>query len=264
MAISILLYLIKVAYKKNTLKIEFNLDNDDLYFLLLLIFGSLFSLGPRLSFNGVYSGIPTPYTFLIKYVPFFDSVRGLARWSFLFYLGLSYFFTKYLSNKKLWFVLFFIIIFALENFPFSLVSTKEDYIDLNTDYILKNYCSKDKTVLLEIPMNHLMVGTGIIDGLNYISKRQLASTYTQCYLVNGYSGYEPPEQTKFYTDVDEAIINENASLFIDLLKSRQVSLIRTTDDLIISEKRDEYIDVINKLLFSDKLIRLEQNLYSLK
>lgn len=262
-SISILLYLIKVTYRKKTLKIELNLDNDDLFFLLLLIFGVLFSIGPRINFNGVYSGIPTPYTFLIKYVPFFDSIRSLARWSFLFYFSLSYFFTKYLSNKKMLFVLFFAIIFALENFPLSLVSTKENYIDPNSDYILKNYCSKEKAVLLEIPMNHLMVGTGIIEGLNYISKRQLSSVYTECFLVNGYSGYEPPELTKFYNDVDEAIIDENKNLFIDLLKSRNVFLIRITDNLIVSEKRDKYFEAFNVFLSSGRILKLTDGLFIL-
>lgn len=261
--IAVLFYLFKISYKEKVLKIKIKLNNDDLFFILLLIFGLLFSIGPRINFNGAYSGIPTPYTFLIKYIPFFDSVRGLARWSFLFYFGLSYFFVKYLSNKKIWLIFIFVIIFLLENFPLSLISTNENYIDSNSDYILNNYCSKNKAVLLEIPMNHLMVGTGVIDGLNYISKRQLASIYTNCLLVNGYSGYEPPEQTKYYEDVDNALSNKKLDKFLTLLKNRNITFVRITPELIVANKKDNYLEVINRMMVSKKLLKLSVNLYML-
>ena len=57
-----------IRYLKIKRKIDINLDLNEerSLFLILVLTGLAFSLGPRLSFNGVYGQIPTPYTLLIK------------------------------------------------------------------------------------------------------------------------------------------------------------------------------------------------------
>ena len=61
------------------------------FFITLIIIGFIFSLGPRFSFNGTYLSLHLPYAILLKIVPFFESIRVVARWSFLLNLGVIYF-----------------------------------------------------------------------------------------------------------------------------------------------------------------------------
>jgi hypothetical protein len=257
-----ILSLFYILIRKKRAIIGVKIEGGDLFFLLLIVFGLLFSLGPRLNFNGVYAGIPTPYTFLIKYIPFFDSIRGLARWSFLFYFGLAYFFAKYLSNKKLWLVLMVFGLALLECLPINYLTTKEEYLDYTTDIILKNECQGDKgKVLLEIPTSHLSVGKGIYVGLNYISKRQLASVYHGCLLVNGYSGYEPPSQTSYFQSVESSLKNLDPDDFINELRSRGVSYLRISPEFLVESERQNYLTTIEILLKDKSLIKLSDFLY---
>ena len=113
-------------------------------------------------------------------------------------------------------------------------------------------------------MSHMMVSKDPIIGLNYISKRQLASVYTNCLLVNGYSGYEPPEQTEYYNEINEAILAENKDEFLNSLKKRDVSFIRITPELIVADKKDAYLDVFNKLVLSKEIAKMSKNLFMVK
>ena len=234
--------------------------------MCLVIIGFFFSLGPRLSFNGAYSGIPTLYTFLIKYVPFFDSVRGLARWSFIFYLGLTYFFVKYVENKKLWLVAILFLFCLFEYLPVNLKTTKENYLDFGTDNILKSECfsANQKQILLEIPVTHLTVGKGIYVGLNYISKRQLASTYHGCLLVNGYSGYEPPSQTEYYSSIESSLSGGMSDELLMALKDRRVNFLRVSPELISEKERANYLNTLEKLVVNNKIIKVADFLYRVR
>src|SRR5581483_11749719 len=178
------------------LSFQLNLDFERLFFLLLIIFGFLFSLGPRLLFNGYDSLIIAPYAIFLKTIPFFQAARAPVRWSLLFYFGLIYFalltikrlyqkgfFYSSKVNSFLLTFLFFIIIFA-EYVPLNFSTEKKPYI--NADYTkLKNLCSSKPQVLLEIPISHLDVYPNIIEGVTYISTVELSSVYHHCNLVNG-------------------------------------------------------------------------------
>lgn len=259
--LAFLFSLIVVLKKKGNVVLGINVNNINLFFLCLVVFGFVFSIGPRINFNGVYSGIPTPYTFLIKYVPFFDSIRGLARWSFLFYLGLTYFFVSFLQNKKLLMIMVFLLIFFCESLPVNLIAGSEIYVDPKDDVLLKTNCDKNIEVLLEIPTDHMRVEGGVVKGLNYISKRQLATLYHGCLLVNGYSGFEPPEQTKYYNDVGDALSGGKVKVLITLLESRQVSFLRITSNLVSIELKEKYMNTINGMIKSGKLIKMSDSLY---
>lgn len=254
-----------ILKRKNSLVVGFKIKSEDLFFLALVILGLLFSFGPRLNFNGVYSEIPTPYTFIVKYIPFFDSIRGLARWSFLFYLGLTYYFAKFLLSKKNFIVIVVFALCLMECLPTSYITTKEDYIDIYTDEILKNECFvKQDSILLEIPTNHLMVGKGIYVGLNYISKRQLATTYHGCALVNGYSGFEPVSQTEYYNIIEKSLEDVDVSTFLKKVKERKVNFIRISPDLFVNEKRESYLATFDGLVKSKEIKKLSNFLYKVE
>lgn len=257
--------IIFVSQKRGKIIFGLSMKYEDIFFLFLILFGFVFSLGPRLSFNGVYSEIPTPYTFLVKYVPFFDSVRGLARWSFLFYIGLIYFLGKYLLNKKIWLVSLIFALCLVECIPVNYKTTNEEYIDKNTDKILRNLCLVgNNNILLEVPTSHMSVGKGVYIGLNYISKRQLATIYHGCRLVNGYSGFEPPSQAEYYGIVENSLDNNDGGKFISKLKERGVNFVRLSPDLFPKDKKVNYLKTINELLRDKKLTRLSEFLYKVE
>lgn len=82
---------------KNKKLIGFEFTKEKIFFLLIIIIGFVFSLGPRLNVNGVYAHIPLPSYLFLKFLPMFDTIRGSARWSFLVYFGIVFYF---ISNKK--------------------------------------------------------------------------------------------------------------------------------------------------------------------
>ncbi len=251
LTLSAILGMFVIKKEKNNYSIKIMLGKNGFFFLLLLVTGFTFSLGPRINFNGNYDHLPTPYALLLKFVPFLDTVRAPARWSYLFYVGIIYFAMSFLSsfnlNKKntlSWLV--FLMILA-EYLPLPIRTHQESY--LNNDYeILKKICSKEKKIVLELPITHFTVKGGIATGLNYISKVELASVYHNCYLINGYSGYDLPQ----LMDLDNKInlyINENdAQRFIQELRKTHADYLKVNPDKIISSNWE---DIEKKIIEKD-------------
>ena len=262
MTIAGIAYLLNFSFKKkNIFKINISWKFEDIFFVALLFFGLVFSLGPQLNFNGYWSGIPTFYSLLIKYVPFLEVIRGLSRWSFLFYLSLSYFLVAFLSRRKVWVVLLVVLLFFLENLPVFIKAQAEEYLDPKSDYVLKEICNSNNNVLLEIPTGQLEAGINPVVGQNYISKRQLASVYHGCNLVNGYSGFEPWEHTLFFRELNKALVDNNVVTIMNLLRSRRVSYLRVSDGLIKISDAEKYRSSISLLIKLGKIIPLSENLF---
>lgn len=237
-------------------------NNIGWFFLSLIVVGFVFSLGPRLNWNGVYHPIRLPYLILIKHIPVFEAMRAEARWSFLVYFGLTYFSLLFLEKirskqKPLLFfgVLFF---FLFEYYPLPYKSSYEEYLPKNYK-ILNKTCTSNK-VLIEIPVTHLYVKPGLIYGLNYISKLELASLYHTCTMINGYSGY-------LFADMivaDQKIVNyldkNDYQGIVNFLKTRRVDLVKFNfDKLIVSNSK------IKKLKYwlnnQTSLTRISDNIY---
>jgi hypothetical protein len=205
------------------------LDQVRFFFFLVLVVGFIFSLGPRLNFNGNYVHIPLPYAFVMKFFPFFESIRALARWSFLFYFGLIFFSLSFLQKikieKKPILLITVFVIFFLEYIPLSFQASQEAY--LNNDYrILRDICSQKKQVLLEIPVTHLSFQGNIYSGLKYITKVELASLYHGCLLVNGYSGYDLPELQALEDRIKQSFEHNKMDDFVKNLKQNNVNIIK--------------------------------------
>ena len=88
------------VWRKKQLWIGIKLTQHTIFFLIMVVMGGIFSLGPRLNFNGIYLVLPLPYHFLLKNNPLFEVIRVTSRWSILFFLGLIYFATLALSKKR--------------------------------------------------------------------------------------------------------------------------------------------------------------------
>jgi len=238
----VVLGLFNIKKQNESLSIEFKITKERLFFLSSIIFGFIFSLGPRISFNGNYSHIPNIYYLALKYIPFFEVIRAPARWSFLFYFGVIYFaldgFKKYfVNNKFLILTIFFLFIF--EYLPLTL-KTSPNYDYLYYKSIMKKYC-RDKKALFFYPTTHLNVKGGIMEGLNYITSILLSSLDGDCYLFNGYSGYDLPSIKEMELNFEKFINKREFKNISSLICGKGINTVMLVKNKIV----DGNIDIKN-------------------
>jgi hypothetical protein len=254
--------LLNIRSLNKKMVLSFIKNERNYLFLSLVLVGFLFSLGPRINFNGAYANIPLPYTLLIKYIPIFNVIRGTSRWSFLLYLGLTYFSLQYLKNANKKIVVVIIAILVLEIIPLTFQTQKETYITTQ-DQVLKEICGKTKTVILEIPVTHFDTNGGIGEGLSYITKRLLASEYNRCYLVNGYSGYDLPQIQKIKDGLVYSAQEKKTDAFIEIIKQTGSSIISINKYNLNPDLYSNLPTVLLTLEKEGKLYNLGNNLYQI-
>lgn len=229
-----ILGLIKIQKSKKDFSLHFSVEKIDLFFLSLIIVGFLFSLG-------------YPYLPFVKYIPLFDTIRGTSRWSFLLYTGIIYFAVSFLSKIRPGKMLLLLsILLILDVFPVTVATYKNTYIS-EDDNVLKNICAAQKTVVLEIPVTHFDSGTNIVEGLTYITKRLLATTYNHCTLVNGYSGYDLPSIQKIKDNLIASTQSQDPNGFIITVRSTGANYISINPE-VIPEKLYPQLDKIITIL----------------
>ena len=239
-----------ITKKKGTFSISIEADRRRAFFLGLILIGFLFSLGPRISFNGTYAHIPLPYTLPLKYAPMFDTIRAEVRWSYLFYFGLIYFALVSLStiSRKKHATIYLTAIFLLFILEYIPLNIKTDSKDYTSEYEnLKQICAKEKKVLLEIPVTHLNAGTNIVEGLTYITTAELSTVYHGCYLINGYSGYDLPANLELDQALNQIIKDQNIPTLLSLLKDHHVNILKINRRHVIKELQQPAQDLVEKL-----------------
>lgn len=250
---------------RNSVSLIFNLDSQKVLFFLVTLIGFVFSLGPRLIFNGTYAHIPLPYSLVLKFIPLFESIRVSARWSFLFYFGLIFFalvgIQKITNNryKKLIFGIIFVLI-LLEYIPLNIKAEQDTYFD-DRDLVLQNICHDKPTVLLELPVTHLDAENDIAAGLSYITKAQLASTKNECLLVNGYSGYDLPSIIELSQKTNQYIDSIDTNGFYNELRDRNVSLFKFNPDRYPTERQNNLQKFLDALVKQDNIEQVEGTIY---
>lgn len=257
------LSLVKIKKSKKNLSLAVNIKKEHLFFFILMLAGFVFSFGPRASFNGAYAFIPLPYHLIWKYVPLIDSVRAPVRWSFLFYFGAIFFALEYLSrkaSKKMLLVVFAVLL--VEYIPVDLQTTSQNYIR-ERDYVLRDICKDKKKVVLEIPVTHLDAGGGLISGLNYISKTQLASTYHGCYLVNGYTGLDHPDLLELNEGLYQAMLNGDFDMFMKLARNSNADIVSVNEKNLLPENIEGFELISKKLDNEPGVKKLRENLYQI-
>ncbi|MDH7476720.1 MAG: hypothetical protein QHH09_04680, partial [Microgenomates group bacterium] len=172
----------KIRKKRRGFEVLNKLNFSYLFFLLLIIIGFVFSLGPRLVANGKYLEIPLPYLIFLKFFDFLYSIRLTHRWSILMVIGLSYFSAFFYSKiKNKIFLLIVIIVFVLESIP-KIKAEKINYFSPAHKFLAK--LNEKNKILLEYPFLNLEKGVGI----TVETSRLLSSVYHQMILFNGYTG----------------------------------------------------------------------------
>lgn len=233
--------LIILRKKIRSFSILIKLSFYNIYFFILLVSGFLFSLGPRLSINGAYTGIPLPYYALLKFIPLVEPIRANARWMFLLFLGLSYFAVLGLKRlnsggkRSLILTIIFSAIFLLEIVPFNKITGKKEYYPVvyNT---LEEKCTPDPKILLEYPLSRFTTQNNIIEDLTYKNQLQLASLRHKCKLVNGYSGYTPKDYERYEDQLFWAIERKDEDMFWRLMSERKVNFLKLNKDSLYEDR----------------------------
>lgn len=261
-----LLGLFSINLNKSGINISVNLNKINLFFLILLLCGFWFSLGPEINFNGNYAHIPTSYGLILKIFPLIQFARALARWNFLFYLSIIYFslcgLQKLLKkNNKLDYltITFITFMFVIEYIPLNLNSYRIKGIAFQnkSTFILKKYCKNNENVLMEIPVTHSDVKGGIINGINYISSVLLNSLEHKCYLINGYSGVDLQSIFSLRDMMYDAINKRDLDKFSALLKTKKINFVKINKEYLLPEVESDYNNFVKTFLDNNYINNLK-------
>jgi hypothetical protein len=219
--------LVKIKKNKQTIQFQFATDKDTLFFLGLMTMGFIFSLGPRLSFNGSYAHLPLPYLLLLKIIPLLESIRATARWSLLLYLGVTYFAAKTLETlklKKQWQFLPLIVIigYVFEMVPLQL-SAEPVSAALDNNHPITRLCQQPTTLAI-FPFTEQHLEASLTTNLARKTQELLRSTIHHCRLVNGYGGFEPPGYQQLEQQLNYAI-GTDLNSFWHILRDNQVKVV---------------------------------------
>ena len=190
-------------------------------------------MGPKLSVNGYFTGIPLPYAVLLKFFPVFEPIRATSRWSFLFYIGATYFAilglqkltTKLSFKTNLLLNTLVLAIFVLEVFP---IKTKYEtkFFSPTAYQKITELCHNSTQVLLEYPLNQTSMEANVATNLSYKTTQLLSSLSHSCKLVNGYAGYDPEEYQYFESQLSQALTAEDRALFFETMRKQNVEIIK--------------------------------------
>lgn len=223
---------------------SFSLSANNIFFIILLISGYIFSLGPRLSVNGTYIGIPLPYSLVLKIIPLFEPIRADVRWSFFFYFSLVYFaalglqklFFYYKKEAVLGIVLSALYIFEIV--PIVKTTETKDYYPFSYNILAKR-CKNNPQVVLEYPMTQDKKDANIITNLTYRTQMMMATMNHGCNIVNGYSGYIPQDYERYENELYTAVTALDEEQFWKLLKQREVNFFKLNKNEIYQNKKDQ-------------------------
>lgn len=259
-----LIGLIKLQVTKKRVSLNFSVEGYRKFFLILGVLGFVFSLGPRVNFNGAYAHIPLPYTLILKLVPMVEATRAVSRWEFLFYLALIYFTIAFIAQKysSRYFKLLVagvFILFFIEYIPLNLKTQQGDYINKHYE-LLHNICLEKKQALLEIPITHLDVYPDVGTGVQYISTVELSSIYHKCYLINGYSGYDMPSILTLSAELNNLIQTNNSGDFLKTLKSNYVNIVKFNYQQMPPELRSSAASLFQNLSTSSATQKIDDQM----
>ncbi|NCS97990.1 MAG: hypothetical protein GW762_05355 [Candidatus Pacebacteria bacterium] len=207
--------------------------------LLLLGWGIVAALGPRLSVNGTYYGTLLPYSIFLKFTPFFDALRGTGRWFFIIQIALLYFFgifvktilEKQAQKKAVVLVALLIGLYVLEIVPLTQRTSIQSY-RTSAYSLLEEKCTKND-VLLEYPFSPMQPKTDITISLNYWSKMLLNQMHHDCFMVNGYSGFDPQHYLDFRDAFETAVAEQDTNTIADLLNGKAVTFIKVNKKMLL-------------------------------
>jgi len=202
------------------------------WLLWLMVIAFIFSLGPRLNWNGTYLVYPLPYLFILKLIPLIGVMRATARWYFLFVLSISMLFVFSMQYISLWIyhpllkkVIFPLLFCAvlIEFYPAPIPASSQ--VCWSTSYTkVKEICQENPAPLLEYPFDYRAQDRSVIKDLNYKTKILLASTRHTCDILSGFSGYTPKKYSEYRDFLQDHEFNRGGLKLLHDLGFRYVKL----------------------------------------
>jgi len=234
------------------------------FLVLLLAWGLIAVLGPRLSINGRYLATPLPYILPLKLTPFFEALRVVSRWFFLIQIVLLYFaghafkfiLKKYSFKKSLQIIVIILVLYAIEIIPVKHRQVVNTYQDYGYDQIASR--CKNTDVVLEYPFSPEQPITTIEISLEYWTKMLLNQMHYNCQLVNGYSGFRPKHISDYIDNFNNAVLRDDVPAIMDLLKQKNVKFVKINRNFLLPDsieklksifKRDEFEILENDLKY---------------
>ncbi len=231
--------------KQKSKKIDFS------FFLIILIFSFLFTLGPYFQgWNGTSLAIPLPFSFLYHNFFLFKAIRSPTRFLYMFYLPFSLFaaygthflFKKY---KKYGYILFGSVLVFLFLESYNLNSFSE------TSSIISKFKSLNQNNQLSFLQNkktiHLPIFfPNIIKDSMYINW----ATQSKEIMMNGNNAFIPQDQINFLFLAKQELSQDT----LKKLKALDIDYIIFHFDLMNSEEQTKYQATIrqNAIVFNNK------------
>ncbi|PIY71504.1 hypothetical protein COY87_05825 [Candidatus Roizmanbacteria bacterium CG_4_10_14_0_8_um_filter_33_9] len=225
---------------------------------LLAIFGFIFSLGPRMNWNGTYLVTPLPYWLVMKLFPPIAIMRAVARWYFLVVFATSIIMIIGIDSLMLRFKKFssiiigaLLVLLFLEFYSLPLsVSSKNWKSD--SYLFLQKLCKQNPKPILEYPFEYRDKATDIGKYLSLKTNSLMSSTLHNCPTLSGFSSFEPPLFKKWQEDFDtNGITNTN----LKILKENKFGFVKINLDALSKEEKLNPQSVIHttdlKELFRD-------------
>ena len=231
------------------------------FFMLLLGWGIIAVLGPRLSLNGKYLAIPLPYIFPLKLTPFFSALRVISRWFFVVQVGMFYYvgvalnsiFKSYTIKKAIFIITLITALYILEIVPIKQRTAVDTYRDDSYNYLISECQVND--VLLEYPFAPEQPKTHVLITLNYWTKMLLNNMHYDCQLVNGYSGFQPKHIDDFIHNFRTSVENSKSLDTYELLNQKDVTYIKFNKKLMLEES----IDTIHTIFTNENYQTILEN-----
>jgi hypothetical protein len=152
----------------------------------------------------------------------------------------------------------------LEFYPIGIPSTRDSYLRPK-DSVLASHCEDKPKVILEIPVTHFDAGqTGIAEGLTYITKTELESTYHRCILVNGYSGFDLPYIQNIKDKIYASLLGDDSELFYKTVKDSGAELLVVNKDFMLKELKGKIDPMLVVLTKQQKLTPDKEGVYLIK
>lgn len=227
--------------KKNFFRSKW-LQSNEVYFLTLGLVGFIFSLGPRLNFNGSYVGWYLPYIIMLKLNPLVEVIRANARWAFFLFLALGFFaiarlnamkFTS--STRRFLVIILLVLVYIVEIFPVTKNTEAKNFYPEVYSQSIAPLCNNYDKVLLEYPLTENKKDASLLTDLTYRTQLMLASVKHECIIVNGYSGYFPEDYIRYEREMNDSIKESNKEKFWKLIQQREVDIIKLNKDKLFPE-----------------------------
>ena len=213
-----------------------------LWLVFLIVIGFVFSLGPRMNWNGTYLVTPLPYWFVLKFVPLIGVMRAVARYYFLIIFALSILLLYSLDSiysgirNPLWKKLFLpitFLLFVIEIYPAPLQTSSRQWI--SPSYLfLQKACQNNSGAVFMYPFEYRDRAKNIGKYLSIKTNALLSSTLYACPTLSGFSSFEPLLYKQWQEDFDTNGIGESQ---LKILKAHNFRYVRINREALNDVER---------------------------